>query len=145
MTAARILVVDAHPAVRQGLVLMLEAEGLGECSEAGGRTEALEAVDRSAPDLALVGLSMESGDGLALVAGLRERRVPVLVFTRRETPAHVKRALTAGARGYVTKDEAPSWLARAVRDVLAGWIVISPGAAEGLDEAAWRLARPGAP
>ena len=144
MTVPRLLLVDEHPAVRQGLALMLEAEGLGSCREAGGRAEALDAVSREAPDLALVGLSMDQDAATALVTELRDRRVPVLVHTRQETPAHVKRALAAGARGVVTKDEAPAWLVRAVRDVLAGWIVISPGAADGLDEAAWRVDGPGA-
>jgi DNA-binding NarL/FixJ family response regulator len=49
-----------------------------------------------------------------------------------EEPSYIRRALAAGARGYITKREAPREVARAVRDVLAGWMLISPRAAEGL-------------
>jgi DNA-binding NarL/FixJ family response regulator len=56
----------------------------------------------------------------------------VLVCSSREDPGFVRRALAAGARGYITKREAPRDLARAVRNVLEGWMLISPRAAEGL-------------
>ena len=58
--------------------------------------------------------------------------IPVLVCSMHEEPGYVRRALAAGARGYITKSEAPQELARAVRDVLKGWMLISPRAAEGL-------------
>jgi DNA-binding NarL/FixJ family response regulator len=129
----RILVVDDHPAVRQGLALVLKEEGVGACCEAGGREEALDVARRESPDLALVDLNMGGDDAMALLAELRQMRIPVLVCSMNETPSQVKRAMAAGARGYITKGEARE-IARAVRSVLEGWMLISPCAAEGLHE-----------
>ncbi len=128
----RILLVDDHPAVRHGLALVLAAEGVGDCREAAGREEALDAATREPPDMALVDLSPGTEDALDLVAELCARNIPVLVCSMHEEPGFVRRALAAGARGYITKREAPRELARAVRDVLEGWMLISPRAAEGL-------------
>jgi DNA-binding NarL/FixJ family response regulator len=130
----RILLVDDHPAVRQGLALVLKEEGLGDCREAGGRQEALDIAARETLDLALVDLSMGKEETLTLLAEFRIRRIPVLVCSLSENPAHVKRAMAVGARGYITKYEAPREVARAVRGVLEGWMLISPRAAEGLGE-----------
>ncbi len=128
----RILLVDDHAAVRHALALVLAQEGAGDCCEAAGREEALAAASREPPDLALVDLSPAAGDAVELVSELCARDIPVLVCSMHEEPGYVRRALTAGARGYITKREAPRELARAVRDVLDGWMLISPKAAEGL-------------
>lgn len=126
----RILLVDDHTDVRHGLALVLAEEGIGDCREASGRQEALDAAAREPPDVALVDLSLD--DALELLEELRKRNIPTLVCSMREEPGYVRRAMAAGARGYITKREAPEQLARAVRDVLAGWMLISPRAAEGL-------------
>ncbi len=128
----RVLVVDDHAAVRHELSALLTEEGVAQCSEAPGRQEALELAQRERPDLALVDFSVGESEGLALLTELQALEVPVLVWSRREEPVHVKRALAAGARGYVAKREAPGDLVRAVRDVLRGWVLISPHAAEQL-------------
>ena len=60
------------------------------------------------------------------------RNIPVLVCSMHEAPGYVRQALAAGARAYITKREAPRDVARAVRDVLEGWMLISPRSAEGL-------------
>ena len=127
----RILVVDDHAAVRHGLALVLAEEGC-DCREAAGREEALAAARRETPDLAVVDLLPAADDALQLIADLCARNIPVLVCSMHEEPGHVQRALAAGARGYITKPEAPRELARAVRGVLEGWMLISPRAAEGL-------------
>ncbi len=129
----RILLVDDHPAVREGLALVLEGEGIGSCCEAISGKEALEAADQAVPDLALVDLSMDNEDTHALLAEFRKRHIPVLVCSMSEKPVHVKRAMAAGARGYITKSETRE-VVRAVRGVLEGWMLISPRAADGLDE-----------
>lgn len=131
-TQRRILLVDDNAAVRHGLALVLAEEGVGECREAAGRQEALEAAGRELPDAALVDLLPATGDALELIAELSRRNVPVLVCSMQENAIYVRRALEAGARGYLTKREAPRELARAVRDVLDGWTVLSPRATEGL-------------
>jgi two-component system invasion response regulator UvrY len=129
----RILLVDDHPDVRRGLALMLEEEGLGQCLEASGRDAALQIAAGGEPlHLALVDLSPGTDEALQLVAELCDRNIPVLVCSMHEEPSCIRQALAAGARGYITKREAPRDLARAVRDVLDGWTTISPRATRGL-------------
>lgn len=128
----RILLVDDHAAVRHGLALVLAEEGVGECREADSRKDALEAASHERPDIALVDLSLANDEALDLIADLRALSVAVLVCSMHEEPSHVRRALAAGARGYITKREAPRELARAVRDVLEGWMLSSPRAAANL-------------
>jgi DNA-binding NarL/FixJ family response regulator len=128
-----ILLVGDHPAVRQGLALLLEAAGAGACSGAGGRAEALDFVGHRSPDLVILDRSLKD-EAFALLAELRVRRVPVLVVSPREDPSHVRCALAAGARGCITDNDVPGGIVRAVRAILDGWILVSPGAAEGLDE-----------
>jgi DNA-binding NarL/FixJ family response regulator len=130
--ARRILLVDDHPDVRRGLALMLAEEGLGQCLEVSGRDAALEVAARETPHLALVDLSPGTDEALQLVAELCARNIPVLVCSMHEEPSYIRRALAAGARGYITKREAPRELVRVVRDVLDGWTMISPRATEGL-------------
>jgi len=127
-----ILLVDDNVDLREGLAQMLAQEGVGRCSEAAGPQEALEAVRRELPELALVDLSPGTEEALNLVAELSARNIPVLVCSMHEESGYVRRALSAGARGYITKREAPRDLVRAVRDVLEGWTLVSPRAAEGL-------------
>jgi DNA-binding NarL/FixJ family response regulator len=128
----RILLVDDHAAMRHSVALVLAEEGIGDCREAAGREEALVAVARERPDLALVDLSPNAEDAFTLVSELTARKIQVLVCSMHEEAGCVKRALATGARGYLTKREAPQELARAVRDLLDGWMLISPRAAEGL-------------
>ncbi len=127
-----ILLVDDHVEVREALARTLAQEGVGRCSEAAGPQEALEAARREPPDLALVDLSPGTEEALRLVGELSARNIPVLVCSMHEESGYVRRALAAGARGYITKREAPRDLVRAVRDVLEGWTLVSPRAAEGL-------------
>ena len=129
----RILLVDDHPMVRRGLALVLEADGIADCCEAAGREEALDVAGRELPDMALVDLNMGNEDTIALLAEFRKMRIPVLVCSMNENPSQVKRAMAAGARGYITKSEARE-VARAVRGVLEGWMLISPRAAESLED-----------
>jgi DNA-binding NarL/FixJ family response regulator len=128
----RLLLVDDHAAVRHELALLLVEEGVGECREAAGRDEALAAAEREPPNVGLVDLSLSNGEALELVKELCARNIPVLVCSTHEEPGYVRRALAAGARGYITKREASRELARAVRDVLEGWLLVSPRAAERL-------------
>jgi DNA-binding NarL/FixJ family response regulator len=132
LATRRILLVDDHTAVRHGLAQVLTEEGIGDCREAAGREQALEAAGRESPDVALVDLSPGTDDALQLVAQLSSRNIPVLVCSMHEEASYVRRALAAGARGYITKREAPQELAHAVRDILDGWTLISPRATEGL-------------
>lgn len=132
----RLLVVDDHPAVREGLTLLVSTEGMEVCAEAGCRADALARVETCRPDLAVVDLSTSNEDALALVSELRARHVRVLVCSRHPDPGHVKQAMAAGANGYITRSEAPLLVARAMRAVLEARTLFSPLAAERLREEA---------
>ncbi len=127
----RILLVDDHPAVRQGLALFLAPEGI-VCAEAGGRTEALAHLQKDRPDLAIVDLSLEGEDGLELISDLHDRHVPVLVYSMHHDARRVGSAFAAGALGYATKREFDSVLLQGIREVAAGRRFVSPKAAAAL-------------
>ncbi len=130
-----ILLVDDHPAVRQGLALFLARENV-VCTEAGGRAEALARVEEGRPDLAIVDLSLDGEDGLPLIADLHARGVPVLVYSMHSDATRVRSAFGAGALGYATKRELDSALLQGVREVAAGRRFISPLAAFALADGA---------
>jgi DNA-binding NarL/FixJ family response regulator len=126
---ATVLLVDDHRAVREALAQLLEENGLFVCAQVGGRQEALRFTSVIQPDAALVDLSLGEEDGIVLVADLHRLGVAVVVCSSHEEPECVRRALSAGARGYVAKRDAGPALVRTLRDVMGGWVLISPGAA----------------
>ncbi len=131
-----ILLVDDHPAVRQGLALFLARENV-VCTEAGDRVGALARLEERRPDLAIVDLSLGGEDGLVLIADLHARGVPVLVYSMHNDATRVRSAIAAGALGYATKRELDSALVQGIREVAAGRRFISPYAAVALaDDAA---------
>ncbi|HEY3413772.1 MAG TPA: response regulator transcription factor [Armatimonadota bacterium] len=125
----RVLLVDDHPAVREGLALLLAPEGIAVCCEAGEHAGALACLKANRPDVALVDLSLGGEDGLSLVADLHARGVPALVYSMHEDSRHVEGAFTAGALGYGTKREAHRVLVEAIRETAAGRVFVSPCAA----------------
>jgi DNA-binding NarL/FixJ family response regulator len=130
--AIRLLVVDDHPAVREGLALLLSPEGIQVCATAGGRIEALGQMRERPADVAIVDLCLDGEDGVALVVDLKDRGIPALVYSMYDDPQHVQRAFTAGAAGYVTKSEFRGVLVEAIREVAAGHRFVSPKAAVAL-------------
>ena len=125
----RIVIADDHPAVCQGLKLLLEPEGVVVCDQAGGRNEALARVKAHRPDLVLVDLSLGDDNGIDLVVDLTALGVPALVYSMHEDGHHVRDALSVGARGYVTKREVHRILAQAIGEIAAGRRFVSPRAA----------------
>ena len=124
----RILLVDDHPILRQGLANVLnEQPHLCVCGEAQGRTDALNAAEHLQPDLALVDLSLRTGDGIELIKDLRVRlpHVLTLVLSMHDETIYAERALRAGARGYVMKQEKFDRLLLAIGRVLSGAIYVS--------------------
>lgn len=130
----RVLLVDDHPAVRQGLALLLAPEGMEVCAEAGGHREALAQVQKLRPDVAIVDLSLDGEDGAALIAELQRFDVPAVVYSMHNDPRHVHAALAAGALGYVTKREFHGVLVQAIREAAAGRRFVGPRAAAALAE-----------
>jgi DNA-binding NarL/FixJ family response regulator len=122
------LVVDDHPVFRQGLVALIRSNERYEVSaEAGTAEEALAALERSVPDMALVDISLVGQNGLDLVKALKASHpdVLVLIISMHDEAVYAERALKAGARGYVMKQEAASVMLDAISTVLAGKIYVS--------------------
>ncbi len=130
--AKRILLIDDHPAVRQGVKLLLEQEDYLVRGEAGSSAEMLERIVSSQADLALLDISLGEESGLECIAELRRRGIAVLVYSMHEDAATIDKAFAAGANGYVSKREEPEVLLAAVADVLAGNRHISPRSAQSL-------------
>lgn len=133
---ARILVVDDHPVVRAGVTHLLSDEpDLEVCAEASGVEEAIAAMiaaeddPETCPDLAVVDIMLPDGCGLELVKELRERRsdLPILVASVHDELLFAERALRAGARGFINKQEAADELLDAIREILSGgtWLSAS--------------------
>lgn len=131
----KILVADDHPVIRKGLVAIL-ARRLGDviCGEATNGNEVLEAVEREHWDVAILDISMPGRSGLEILPELRRLRpkLPVLVLSVHSEEQYGKRALKAGASGYMGKGSAPEELIGAIRKLLAGRRYLSPALAETL-------------
>lgn len=125
----RVVVVDDHPVVRDGLVGMFSSEPtIDVVGEAGSGPEALVVVDRQDPDVVLMDLRMAGGDGLDAIAALRadaRTRPRILVLTTYQSERDIRTALEAGADGYLLKDARRAELVRAVRDIAAGRPVLT--------------------
>lgn len=126
---AKILLVDDHPLMRRGLAALIDSEpDLAVCAEAGNRHAALDAIARRAVDLVIVDLSLDGGeDGLDLVKALKVRNpsVPALVLSMHPEAHYGERALRAGARGYIAKQQLGEAVLAAIRSVLTGRIYMS--------------------
>ncbi|AAS94474.1 response regulator [Nitratidesulfovibrio vulgaris] len=132
----RFLLIDDHPAVRQGLNLLLESHGYTPGVEAATRADAKGCLEQATFDLALLDLSLADGSGLDLLADLAEHGVRILVYSMHEDPGTIDRALRCGANGYVTKREDPSVLLEGIEGVLRGERFVSERAGSSLDETA---------
>lgn len=129
----RVLLVDDHPVVLQGLKFLLEQEQMSIRAVANS-LETLAAVEADRPDLALVDLSLGEEDGTAFVAKLCNLALPSIAYSIHEDQRHVKNALAAGALGYVTKREVHRVLVQAIFEVANGGRFNSPKAAKALAE-----------
>ncbi len=137
-SAIRVLVVDDHAVVREGLRGFLELQdGIEVAGEAADGNEAVEEAERLAPDVILMDLVMPNLDGLAAMRMLRERQptARVIVLTSFFDDEQLMPALRAGAAGYLLKNAPPQELARAVRAAHAGEAVLDPVVAARLIEA----------
>jgi two-component system invasion response regulator UvrY len=129
----RILLVDDHDAVRQGLQKILR-NALSDTvfGEARNARQALDLCRRELWDLVVLDLSLPDRSGLDILKKLKVmcRDVPVLVLSMYSEPLYVFFALRSGARGYVTKQSAAEELVEAVRELLSGKKYVSPAIAE---------------
>lgn len=138
-TETRVFVVDDHPVVRRGLVQLIEQDSdLHVCGEGESAEDTLEAIPRLKPHLCTVDISLQGTSGIELLKRLRldHPEVPVLVISMHDESLYAERALRAGARGYIMKDEAITTLQTAIRRVAAGGIFLSERMTERLLEKA---------
>lgn len=127
-TKVRIMMVDDHPIMREGMALFLNAQGdLDLCHQAGTADEALAALDSVSPALAIIDIGLRHDSGLELIKQLR-RRAPdlaILALSLHDESIFAERALRAGANGYLMKQEATASILAAIRKLLAGEVYLS--------------------
>ncbi|HKN42284.1 MAG TPA: response regulator transcription factor [Propionibacteriaceae bacterium] len=123
----RVLVVDDHPIVRQGLTMLINREpDLMVCGEAEEMHSATQAIESLRPDIVLLDISLGGPDGLELLKQLRARddELPVLILSMHEESIYAERVLRAGANGYIMKQEATELVLTALRRILAGQVYV---------------------
>ena len=128
-----VLIVDDHPLVREGLKgLIAEEPDLSVCAETGSMREAQELVREFQPDIVIVDLSLEDGNGLELIRRLKSHypRLKMLVCSMRDESLFAERAVNTGAHGYINKHEVASHVVDALRQVLSGKIYLAPEVVE---------------
>jgi DNA-binding NarL/FixJ family response regulator len=124
----RIMIVDDHPIVRQGLRRLIETEhDLEVCGEAETAREAKSMIRELQPDAVIVDVSLSQGDGLELVKDARAHypHLPMLVLSMHDEVIYAERMLSAGANGYIMKQAASEQFLQALRRVLEGGIYVS--------------------
>jgi DNA-binding NarL/FixJ family response regulator len=125
----RILIVDDHPLFRHGIADLINAEAdLEVCGEADNCPSALDGIRQLAPDLVTVDISLRGANGIELLKSIRAEhaRLPLLVLSMHDEALYALRALRAGARGYIMKQEALDRVMSAIRQVLRGELYVSP-------------------
>jgi DNA-binding NarL/FixJ family response regulator len=132
---ARVVIVDDHPAIREALAIRIaRTPDLSVCGEAEDVAGAMRIVAAEKPDVAIVDLSLKSGDGIDLIKHIkaRDKHARVLVWSMHSENVYADRALRAGAEGYITKEQATDQIIGAIRQVLAGKVYLSPAMTEAL-------------
>ncbi|SDH17529.1 DNA-binding response regulator, NarL/FixJ family, contains REC and HTH domains [Lentzea fradiae] len=125
----RLVIVDDHPVVRDGLRGMLSTGDFEVVGEAASGDEAVAVVTATSPDVVLMDLRMPGSDGVSAIERLRGHPCRVLVLTTYDTDRDVLPAIKAGATGYLMKDTPRDELHRAIRAAHAGEAVLSPAVA----------------
>jgi DNA-binding NarL/FixJ family response regulator len=123
-----IFIVDDHPLVRQGLAQIINGESdMYVCGEAEDAPKALQAVEKHQPNLIIVDISLRGNNGLELIKNIKalQHNVPILVFSMHDETVYAQRALRAGARAYVMKQESADKIITAIRRIMTGDIYVS--------------------
>ncbi len=122
------MLVDDHPIVRHGMAMLVnEQQDLEICGEAGSAAEAMQVIGKCHPDAAIVDISLQGTSGIDLTKAIRDvfPNIPVLILSMHDETLYADRALRAGARGYVMKQETAETVLKAIRTVLNGEVYLS--------------------
>jgi len=124
----KVLLVDDHPIVRQGLALLIDREAdLCVCGEADGARSAFQAIELLKPDIVVLDISLSGPDGLDVLKEIRTKTsaLPVLILSMHDESIYAERAMRAGANGYIMKQEATEKVLVAIRRILHGDVYLS--------------------
>lgn len=127
-----VLIVDDHPIVRQGLAQLIDQEhDLHVCGQAEDAHQAIQAIRRLDPDMVIVDISLKETSGIELIKDIKVQfpSLPVLTLSMHDEGIYAERALRAGARGYIMKQEATEKVVTAIQRVLSGEVYVSEGMA----------------
>ncbi len=135
LKTARVLIVDDHPAVREGLALRICGQAdLEVCGEAADVGEALQLIVKTRPDVAVIDIALKRGNGIDLIKRITARKesVRMLVWSMYSDTLYAERALRAGALGYINKENATDQIITGIRTVLQGKVYLSEPASSRL-------------
>lgn len=124
----QVMLVDDHPIVRHGLSMLINEEtDIAVCGECSSAAETMRQIGIFKPDIILVDVSLQGSSGIDLTKSIKEQhpRLPVLILSMHDEALYAERALRAGARGYVMKQEAADTVLKAIRTVLKGDVYLS--------------------
>ena len=124
----QIFLVEDHPIFRKGLAEILNSQKHFEvCGEAEDALEALTAIKEKRPDFVILDVSLKNSSGIELIKDIKLRYsdIPILTLSMHDEAIYAERALRAGARGYLMKQEAPETVVKAVSHILGGNIYVS--------------------
>jgi DNA-binding NarL/FixJ family response regulator len=122
MMKKKVTIVDDHDIIRLGVRLTLEKAGMTVIDEAANSADALESVRKNPPDLVVLDIRMEGGDGLNTLGRLKldHPELPIILFSAYDNPTYIARAVALGAAGYVLKTAPTERLVEAVQMALNG-------------------------
>jgi DNA-binding NarL/FixJ family response regulator len=125
----KVVLVEDHPMFRERLAQLINKDlQMTVCGEADNILDAMRIIEEMKPDIAIVDITLSGSSGLELIKDLKARNneVPVLVLSMHDELLYAERALRAGAKGYITKNQASSQVKLAIQTVLGGDVYLSP-------------------
>lgn len=131
-TKATVVLVEDHPMFRERLAELINKESdLEVCGEADNIRDGFDLITKRGAQVAIIDISLQGASGLELLKNLKaaDVTIPVLILSMHDESLYAERALRAGARGYITKNEASARVMTALRQVLAGEIYVGTKAA----------------
>jgi DNA-binding NarL/FixJ family response regulator len=124
----QVALVEDRPMFREHLSQLINRDlGMEVCGEADNIRDAMKLLKDKKPDIAIVDITLRGSSGLELLKDLKAQAIdlPVLVLSMHDEELYAERSLRAGARGYITKNEASSEVVKAIRKVVAGEVYVS--------------------